>query len=78
MAALNTALADIAVDIGADSSQMTWIVDGYTLALAALLLPAGAIGDRYGRREILIVGLVLFAVASLLSLIHISEPTNRG
>ena len=50
MAALNTALPDIAIDTGADAGQMTWIVDGYTLALAALLLPAGAIGDRLGRR----------------------------
>ena len=65
MAALNTALPDIAVDTGADAGQMTWIVDGYTLALAALLLPAGAIGDRFGRREVLIVGLVLFGLASL-------------
>lgn len=65
MAALNTALPDIAIDTGADAGQMTWIVDGYTLALAALLLPAGAIGDRLGRREVLIVGLVLFGVASL-------------
>ncbi|WP_232715924.1 MFS transporter [Gordonia metallireducens] len=65
MAALNTALPDIAVDTGADAGQMTWIVDGYTLALAALLLPAGAIGDRFGRREILIIGLILFGVASL-------------
>ncbi|MDH3024495.1 MFS transporter [Gordonia alkanivorans] len=65
MAALNTALPDIAVDTGADAGQMTWIVDGYTLALAALLLPAGAIGDRFGRREILIIGLVLFSIASL-------------
>ncbi len=56
MAALNTALPDIAIDTGADSGEMTWIVDGYTLALAALLLPAGAIGDRFGRREVLIVG----------------------
>lgn len=75
MAALNTALADIAVDIGADSSEMTWIVDGYTLALAALLLPAGAIGDRFGRREVLIVGLVIFAVASLLA-IWTTNPTQ--
>ncbi len=65
MAALNTALPDIAVDTGADAGQMTWIVDGYTLALAALLLPAGAIGDRFGRREVLIVGLVFFGIASL-------------
>lgn len=54
MAALNTALPDIAQDTGADSGQMTWIIDGYTLALAALLLPAGAIGDRLGRRGVLI------------------------
>ncbi|MGV9857879.1 MFS transporter [Gordonia sp. NPDC003425] len=75
MAALNTALADIAVDIGADAGKMTWIADGYTLALAALLLPAGAIGDRYGRREILVIGLIVFAVASLLA-IWSTNPTQ--
>ncbi|MGV9709092.1 MFS transporter [Gordonia sp. NPDC003424] len=75
MAALNTALPDIAKDTGADSGQMTWIIDGYTLALAALLLPAGAIGDRLGRRGVLIVGLIAFAVASLLA-IWISDPTQ--
>ncbi|MFW0793971.1 MFS transporter [Gordonia sp. CPCC 205515] len=75
MAALNTALPDIAKDTGADSGQMTWIVDGYTLALAALLLPAGAIGDRLGRRGVLIVGLIVFAIASLVA-IWISDPTQ--
>ncbi|MFD6860483.1 MFS transporter [Rhodococcus sp. NPDC060090] len=69
MAALNTALPDIAVDTGATQSQLTWIVDGYTLALAALLLPAGALGDRFGRRGILIVGLVVFGLGSALPLI---------
>ncbi|RYE91831.1 MAG: MFS transporter, partial [Oxalobacteraceae bacterium] len=53
MAALNTALPDLARDTGATQSQLTWIVDGYTLTLACLLLPAGALGDRYGRRELL-------------------------
>lgn len=75
MAALNTALPEIAVDTGADSGQMTWIVDGYTLALAALLLPAGAIGDRFGRRGVLIVGLFAFAVASMLP-IWINDPVQ--
>ncbi|MDL9945496.1 MFS transporter [Gordonia sp. ABSL11-1] len=75
MAALNTALPDIAIDTGADSGQMTWIVDGYTLALAALLLPAGAVGDRYGRRGVLIVGLFVFAIASVLP-VWISDPTQ--
>lgn len=75
MAALNTALPDIAIDTGADAGQMTWIVDGYTLALAALLLPAGAIGDRLGRREVLIVGLLLFGLASLIA-IWVDTPTQ--
>ncbi|NDZ95857.1 MFS transporter [Streptomyces sp. SID6673] len=75
MAALNTALPDISIDVGADAGQMTWIVDGYTLALAALLLPAGAIGDRFGRRGVLIVGLTVFAIASLLA-IWVTDPTQ--
>ncbi|WP_051198881.1 MFS transporter [Gordonia shandongensis] len=65
MAALNTALPDIAKSVGADTGEMTWIIDGYTLVLAALLLPAGAIGDRLGRKPVLIAGLIVFGVASL-------------
>ncbi|CPX75325.1 arabinose efflux permease family protein [Mycobacteroides abscessus] len=49
MAALYT---DIAAQTGATQSQLTWVVDGYTLVLAGLVLPAGAVGDRYGRRAI--------------------------
>ena len=65
MVALNTALPDIAGATSASQSQLTWIVDSYTLALACLLLPAGALGDRYGRRGALLVGLAVFAVASI-------------
>ena len=75
MAALNTALPDIAIDTGATNAQMTWIIDGYTLVLAALLLPAGAIGDRFGRRGALIVGLVVFGVGSLAA-IFVDTPTQ--
>lgn len=64
MTALNTALGDLAVATSATQSQLTWIVDGYTVALACLLLPAGAIGDRYGRRGALLIGLVIFALGS--------------
>lgn len=64
MVALNAALPDIAVETSATQTQLTWIVDGYTLALACLLLPAGALGDRYGRRGALLVGLAIFTVAS--------------
>ncbi|HEX2399405.1 MAG TPA: MFS transporter, partial [Mycobacterium sp.] len=65
MVALNAALPDIALQTSASQTQLTWVVDGYTLVLACLLLPAGALGDRYGRRGALLVGLAIFAVASL-------------
>ncbi|MGX9789923.1 MFS transporter [Mycobacterium sp. MMS18-G62] len=65
MVALNAGLPDIAVATSANQTQLTWIVDGYTLVLACLLLPAGAIGDRYGRRGALLAGLAIFAIASL-------------
>ncbi len=69
MVALNTALADIALATAASQTQLTWIVDSYTLLLACLLLPAGAIGDRYGRRTALLVGLAIFAIASFAPLV---------
>jgi len=74
MVALNAALGAIAVDTLATQSQLTWIVDGYTLVMACLLLPAGALGDRYGRRTVLLVGLVIFAAASLAP-IYFDTPT---
>jgi len=66
MIALNTALGDIARDTLATQAQLTWIIDAYTLALACLLLLGGTLGDRYGRRGALIVGLVVFGVSSLI------------
>ena len=65
VASLNVALPGIAHDTGATQTELQWIVDAYALVFAALLLPAGAIGDRFGRRPVLIVGLVLFGLASL-------------
>src|SRR6202035_248317 len=62
MVALNTALGDIAVATSATQSQLTWIVDCYSVALACLLLPAGAIGDRYGRRGAFLIGLGVFVL----------------
>ncbi|WP_063012064.1 MFS transporter [Nocardia nova] len=69
MAALYTALPQIASATGATQSQLTWIIDGYTLALACLVLPAGALGDRYGRRIVMIIGLAVFAIASAIPLV---------
>lgn len=65
MTALNTALGDLAVATSATQSQLNWVVDGYTVALACLLLPAGAIGDRHGRRGALLIGLLIFAAGSM-------------
>ena len=67
-------LPDIALETAATQTQLTWIVDGYTLVLACLLLPAGAMGDRYGRRGALFVGLAIFAIASLAPTIFDSPP----
>lgn len=61
---LNVALPDIARETGATQSQLQWIVDAYTLVFAGLLLPAGALGDRYGRKGVLLVGLVVFGSAA--------------
>jgi EmrB/QacA subfamily drug resistance transporter len=72
MVALNTALGDIAVATSATQTQLTWIVDCYSVALACLLLPAGAIGDRYGRRGAFLVGLATFSIASLASTVFTS------
>jgi EmrB/QacA subfamily drug resistance transporter len=73
MVALNTALPDIAIATSADQTQLTWIVDSYTLVLACLLLPAGALGDRYGRRGAMLLGLAIFAGASLVAAV-LSDP----
>src|SRR5262245_41640711 len=62
---LNVAQQDLAIELGASQSQLLWIINGYTMVLAALLLPIGAIGDRWGRKHVLLSGLVVFAGANL-------------
>jgi EmrB/QacA subfamily drug resistance transporter len=64
---LANALPSIAADLDASQSSQQWIVDAYALILAALLLPAGALGDRFGRRGALIAGTAIFGIGSLLS-----------
>lgn len=63
---VNVALPVLGVDLGADVAGLQWVLNGYLLALASLILLAGSLGDRYGRRRVFIVGIVWFAVASLL------------
>lgn len=63
---LNVAIPVIGSDLGASVGELQWIANGYTVVLAALLLPAGQLGDRFGRKRLLLAGLVVFGVASLL------------
>src|SRR4051795_6283116 len=62
---LNVALPDLARDTGASQTQLQWIVDAYTVVFAGLLLAAGAVGDRYGRKGVLLAGLAIFGTAAL-------------
>ena len=62
---LNLALPSIAVSLHGSTSDLQWIADSYSLVLAALILPAGLLGDRYGRKRILLIAIVLFGLSSL-------------
>jgi len=64
---LNVALPTLVSDLHATTSQLQWIVDGYTLVFAGLLLTAGSLGDRFGRRGALSIGLLIFGFGSVLS-----------
>ena len=61
---LNIALPTIQHDLEASQSELVWAIDSYILSFAALLFTWGVLGDRYGRRRVLVIGLVLFATAS--------------
>ena len=63
---VNVALGPIVADLGGALSTAQWIVNGYTLAFAALLLSAGALADRVGARSGFLIGLAIFALGSAL------------
>lgn len=63
---INTALSEIAGDLDTGLSGLQWVVDAYTIPLAATVLTAGAMADRFGRRRHFLVGLVVFTVTSAL------------
>src|ERR687896_468806 len=64
---VNTALPAIEEDLGASFTELQWVIDAYTLSLAALVLTAGSLADRLGRRRVFAAGLGIFTVASLLA-----------
>src|SRR3954452_18211849 len=69
---LNVALPTLARDLDASSSQLQWIVDAYMLMFAGVLLTAGALGDRFGRKRALTLGLAVFGAGSIASALSTS------
>ena len=63
---VNTALPKIQQDLGGSFSDLQWVIDAYALSLAALVLTAGSLADRLGRRRVFVFGLAIFSAASLL------------
>ena len=71
---VNVALPTLGEDLGADVAGLQWTLNGYLVPLAALILLGGSLGDRYGRKRVFLVGVVWFAVASLVCALARSVP----
>ena len=69
---LNIALPSISAELHASTRDLQWIVDAYSLAFAAVMLPAGLAGDRFGRRRLLLAGLAVFLGASVWCALSVS------
>ncbi|MFD0469667.1 MFS transporter [Nonomuraea thailandensis] len=65
--ALTVAVPALSADLGATAQDIQWILESYMLVFAGLLLTAGSLSDRYGRRKVMVVGLTLFGAASLVA-----------
>ena len=63
---VNVALPSIGDSLGAGLLSLTWVINAYTLTLASMILLGGSLGDRFGRRRVFVIGVVWFALASLL------------
>src|SRR5207237_7965310 len=61
---VNIALPSLHTELGAAVADVQWVIEAYSLLLSALLLVGGSLGDRYGRRRVFAIGIVIFAVAS--------------
>lgn len=67
VSSLNVAIPTIIKQLGANSTESLWIIESYALVFAGVLLPAGALGDRFGRKWALLVGLVIFGVMAVVA-----------
>ncbi|WP_375485960.1 MFS transporter [uncultured Jatrophihabitans sp.] len=75
VAAINLAVPKLAASgLDPSSSQLLWIVDAYVVLFACLVIPAGALGDRYGRKGVLLAGLTVFAVGAVVSALAANVP----
>src|SRR5215471_10581009 len=61
---VNVALAALQANLNATAADVQWVIEAYSLLLAAFLLVGGSLGDRYGRRRLYVIGVALFALAS--------------
>lgn len=75
MSGLNVAQQQIALDLGASQNGVLWIINSYTLILAALLMPVGGIGDRWGRKPVLIVGITVFLLSNVIAIVASTTST---
>src|ERR1700709_1434719 len=62
---VNTALSSIGMSLGGGVSELQWIVSAYTIAFAAFILTAGALGDRIGAKRVFMAGFAIFTIASV-------------
>lgn len=75
---LNVAQPQMALALDGSQGDVLWIINIYAITLAALLLPLGAVGDRWGRKPVLLIGLLLFGVANVASGLAFSVPVMLG
>lgn len=75
VSSVNVTIPTLSVELGASARELQWIVDNYALVFAGLLLPMGALGDRFGRRRAFLSGLVIFGVASFFAA-YSGSPTE--
>ncbi|GAA0284266.1 hypothetical protein GCM10009539_85520 [Cryptosporangium japonicum] len=73
--ALTVAVPPLSADLGASAQDIQWVLDSYLLVFAGLLLTSGSLGDRFGRRRVMVVGLTLFGASSLLAAFA-ADPTQ--
>ena len=76
VSSLNVVIPPIQRSLNASGSELQWTIDSYALVFAGLLLPAGAIGDRYGRREALLAGLSHYSQWRRLAAWLLALPLN--